>query len=64
MNTDYEKNIKLNAIGDVDINYHIDVGHQLRAEYMGQALVQIKSWLASHLSLQAMKLSAPKWAHH
>jgi hypothetical protein len=64
MNTDYEKNIKLNAIGDVDINYHIDVGHQLRAEYLAQSITQIKSWLSAHLSLHGMRFSGTKWAHH
>ncbi|MBL6998712.1 MAG: hypothetical protein ISR73_02555 [Gammaproteobacteria bacterium] len=64
MNTDYAKNIKLNTVGDVDINYHIDVGHQLRAEYMAQAVTQIKAWLVSHLSLHGFKLSGARLAHH
>ena len=64
MNTQINKEIKIKANGEVDVNYYIDEAHRMRSESMTEMYTEFKGWVASHLHLNELKFSFAKWVHH
>lgn len=55
---------KLNAEGEIDVEYYVNHGHELRAEYLSEVAGELKAWFAGHLNLHWLKVSFAKLAHH
>ena len=55
---------KMDSKGEVDVEYYLNRGHQLRAEYLSGTSADVKSWFAEHLNLNWLKGSFARLAHH
>ena len=55
---------KMNAYGQVDVDYYVAKAHDMRAEYTSKKLKEFKSWVASHMHLNEIKGSFLKLVHH
>ena len=64
MSTQNDIPYKLNSKGEVDLDYYMDLGHQLRAEYLGTLFGDVKTWFVAHLNFNWLKGSFARFAHH
>ena len=64
MSTQNEITYKLNSKGEIDLEYYMDLGHQLRAEYLADYFGDVKAWCAAHLNSHWLKDSFRGLAHH
>lgn len=64
MSNKNEVTYKLNSKGEVDLEYYMDLGHQMRAEYLGEFFGDVKTWLRAHLNFNWLKGSFARLAHH
>ena len=64
VNKQNEFNYKLNSKGEIDLEYYLDLGHQLRAEHLGDIFSDFKAWCGSHLNFHWLKGSFARLAHH
>lgn len=64
VNNQNEITYKLNSKGEIDLEYYMDLGHQLRAEYLGDLFGDVKNWFIGHLNLHWLKGSFARLAHH
>ena len=55
---------KVDADGAVDVEYYLNRGHELRAEYLSELSSELKAWFAGHLNLHWLKGSFARLAHH
>ena len=56
--------LKLNAYGQVDVEYYVAQAHVMRAESTSKTLKAFKSWVASHMHLNELKGSFSKLVQH
>lgn len=64
VNNQNEITYKLNSKGQIDLEYYVDMGHQLRAEYLGQLFGDVKAWCGTRLNFHWLKGSFTRLAHH
>lgn len=55
---------KVNTDGEVDVEYYVNHGHELRAAYLSEISAELKAWFAGHLNLHWLKDSFARLAHH
>lgn len=64
VNKQNEITYRLNSKGQIDLDYYMDLGHQLRAEYLGDLFGDVKNWFSAHLNFHWLKGSFARLAHH
>lgn len=59
-----ELNVKLDAEGNVDVEFYVNNAHQMRGELLAESARQLKSWITGHLNFHWLKVSFARLAHH